>query len=276
VRRARMLAAVVSAGVLSLALTACDADDDRSYIPTPTVDNSYPQDRAEALRTASTTGVDYDDADNFAHLGMSESVSPGSNIGFPDTTAGSGRCTVGWVVASSDVPDDRYAVTTGHCTHVGDAAEVIAPVWEHRPIGKTTQSSYTGTNTLKEEEDYALVSLTGGDVPSDNETNIRGLKLGGVKPLDWVTATEPYMCVLAQSGLSCGLFKASTNPATFTMSADTEKGDSGGAVWAYDPDDPTTIYAVGILQGTLEKKPRTAIVKPLQPILDQFDLTLAK
>ena len=107
---------------------------------------------------------------------------------------------------------------------------------------------------------------------SDEPVEIRGYA-----DASWLSANQPYMCRLGfRTGLSCGSYEEITNEYTVTFANITDHGDSGGVIWAFDPNDSSqkNIYAVAVNSYTSEYDATTVGGKLIEPVMTDFDLTI--
>lgn len=196
---------------------------------------------------------------DFQYLSTPKRIMPGAMYAIERANGDVGFCSFGWMAR---LPSDRqhvYNITAGHCGDRGDKVYLPVNGQQDRssfvPIGVFVVQSFD-EKTAETGDDYAVIRFDPGVTQYiDASPNITALgdstiELVGVMASDQLAKSKPYMCHLGfRSGLSCGPFREMTTSTNVVFESITDHGDSGGVVWAFDPDDPsmTKIYAAAIV-----------------------------
>ena len=162
-----------------------------------------------------------------------------------DGSGGQGTCSFGWMVRPEGNNSRLLNLTAGHCGDVGDKI----------------YSDYFGYTS-------ATPSVSMGSTQ---------VEVKGWAGKHWLEENQPYMCRLGfRSGLSCGNLQQMTNDISMTYVAISDHGDSGGAVWAFDPSDSsqTSIYAVGVTSWLRYEDAATAGAKTVESVMNPQNLKI--
>lgn len=197
-----------------------------------------------------------------------DGVYPGSGY-FVDSAEGVGQCSTGWIVGTDQEPDKTYMLTAGHCGEVGDRAyfndpdtDTLVDIGEF--VWKERDSKVGGL-------DYGLIELYGdydlfSGIPVDDS-----MQISGWRGADWVKENKPYTCRIgARMGLSCGEYIELESDYVYRYENISNSGDSGGAVWAQDPDTGLW-YAVGVTSFIDQKDGTNAGSVTIEPVMEHFD-----
>ncbi|MDN5724184.1 MAG: S1 family peptidase [Corynebacterium sp.] len=186
----------------------------------------------------------YRNSADFQFLDTDGTLAPGAKY-IVDGSGGQGNCSFGWMVHPEGDNSRLLNLTAGHCGDVGDKI----------------YSDYFG---------YA--SATPSVSMGSTQVEVKGWA-----GKDWLEENQPYMCRLGfRSGLSCGNFQQMTNDISMTYDAISDHGDSGGAVWAFDPSDSsqTSIYAVGVTSWLRYEDAATAGAKTVESVMNAQNLKI--
>lgn len=105
----------------------------------------------------------------------------------------------------------------------------------------------------------------------------KSVQIRGYADASWLVANEPYMCRLGvRTGLSCGYFEEITNQYTVTFANITDQGDSGGVIWAFDPQDWSiqNIYAAPVNTYDNDYAATMAGGKLVEPVITDFSFAI--
>ncbi|CUU66594.1 hypothetical protein ACTXKQ_09350 [Corynebacterium variabile] len=307
-------AALAAAAGLALTLTACDGEDN-SASPTPedvvvtvteTAERPAPTKTTEesiaelpsptrspsaqsadsALGNTPRSAADIAErpqerpilrnSKDFDFLEFGDYLEPGAKYHTDD-----GSCSFGWLVGMES-GGPTSSLTAGHCGNVGDTVYVDTSSGDTIPVGEFIWQAFDGEANIGTGNDYAIIrfyddvlyatlgtpEVTFDDVP---------VELAGWRDAAWLEQNKPYMCRLGyRSGLSCGTFQEMTNSNTVMFDNISDHGDSGGAIWAVDPADPTgsKIYAVAVNSFGNENDATSAGGKTIDQVMGHFDLTI--
>ena len=202
----------------------------------------------------------YQNSRDFRFLEYGGTIEPGAMYIVKHRDGSAGKCSFGWMVGQKGRVFD---LTAGHCGQVGDKVYVQKDGADPVNVGEIVWQEFNGSgqgngrgsrSDIGVGPDYALIEFYSNYVKYVQATPsvaLAGmpLKLGGWKDADWLKQNRPYMCLFGwRTGLACSEFVQLTSQYTIRFEGQLDSGDSGGAVWAFDPSDPTasTIYAVAI------------------------------
>lgn len=216
--------------------------DGNSGSPDPSISTSSPgvQESPVIARERKV----YRNSADFQFLDTDGTLAPGAKY-IVDGSGGQGTCSFGWMVHPEGNNSRLLNLTAGHCGDVGDKI----------------YSDYFG---------YA--SATPSVSMGSTQVEVKGWA-----GKHWLEENQPYMCRLGfRSGLSCGNFQQMTNDISMTYDAISDHGDSGGAVWAFDPSDSsqTSIYAVGVTSWLRYEDAATAGAKTVESVMNPQNLKI--
>ncbi|MFH0411462.1 hypothetical protein ACG98H_05915 [Corynebacterium sp. L4756] len=221
----------------------------------------------------------YRNSSKFRDLETAGYMEPGASyLTWKNTADRWGQCSFGWWVGNDT---KIYNLTAGHCGEVGDKVYVDTSGGEQVHIGEFVYSAYD-EGALVSGPDYGLIEIH-PDYFSYVVTNPRvsmsdsPVRLQGVARTEWLESAKPYMCRLGfRSGLSCGSYEEMVNHYTVKFANITDHGDSGGAIWAFDPRDSTQteIWAVAVNSYGSDYDATFAAGKVIEPVMDEFDLKI--
>lgn len=216
--------------------------DGNSGSPDPSISTSSPGVQ-ESPAIARERKV-YRNSADFQFLDTDGTLAPGAKY-IVDGSGGQRTCSFGWMVHPEGDNSRLLNLTAGHCGDVGDKI----------------YSDYFG---------YA--SATPSVSMGSTQVEVKGWA-----GKDWLEENQPYMRRLGfRSGLSCGNFQQMTNDISMTYDAISDLGDSGGAVWAFDPSDSlqTLIYAVGVTSWLRYEDAATAGAKTVESVMNAQNLKI--
>lgn len=183
-----------------------------------------------------------------------------------------GNCSFGWWVFDEQEPDRHYMTTAGHCGEVGDQVLIEDQQGNSYHVGTFVWSQYESATS-----DHALIELSVSPEYVAGTPPVEGVRLAGVAGLDWLEQVKPTVCRLGyRTGMSCGQFRTSEGPLSFRYDGITDHGDSGGAIWAVDPQDPSKIWAVGMAAYMFSADATNAGGSALAPMTAEFGLTIVE
>ncbi len=218
--------------------------DGNSGSPDPSISTSSPGVQ-ESPAIARERKVHRNSAD-FQFLDTDGTLAPPPGAKYiVDGSGGQGNCSFGWMVHPEGDNSRLLNLTAGHCGDVGDKI----------------YSDYFG---------YA--SATPSVSMGSTQVEVKGWA-----GKDWLEENQPYMRRLGfRSGFSCGNLQQMTNDISTTYDAISDHGDSGGAVWAFDPSDSsqTSIYAVGVTSWLRYEDAATAGAKTVESVMNTQNLKI--
>ena len=171
-----------------------------------------------------------------------------------------GRCTAGF--AADDADGNHYFLTSGHCD---DHDGALWTYGDGLPLGYITASERDG-----DVKDAAIIQLS-PDVPAPDGHP------GGAYPVrDVLTAAQlevglPFCKTGAVTGETCGRI-TNIDGDVVEASVYSLEGDSGSPGFVKNPDG--TVSAVGILMSSPEGDDNTTYFALVDPLLDQWGLTI--
>lgn len=189
-----------------------------------------------------------------------------------------GSCSFGWFVGTNT---QIYNLTAGHCGEVGDAVYVHTSGRDPVYVGEFVHSDFDDAK-ISSGPDYGLIQIESryfDNVVTNPRVSMSGepVEIRGYADASWLSANQPYMCRLGfRTGLSCGSYEEITDEYTVTFANITDHGDSGGVIWAFDPNDSSqkNIYAIAVNSYTSEYDATTVGGKLIEPVMTDFDLTI--
>ncbi|WP_130840555.1 trypsin-like serine protease [Corynebacterium neomassiliense] len=220
-------------------------------------------------------------SEDFAFLENPAYLEPGARYFVEHRNGEVSNCSFGWMT-SYPQQNRTFNLTAGHCGDKGDVVYVETDSGETAPVGEFVWQAYDGEEVIESGNDYALIefySRFDTAVLGTRSVQFSGnsVQLAGWRDGNWLRQNNPYMCRLGyRSGLSCGSFTEMQNANTVLFDNISDHGDSGGAVWAFDPSDPTgsNIYAVAVNSFGSESDATHAGGKTIAPVMEHFDLTI--
>jgi hypothetical protein len=211
-------------------------------------------------------------------LPPTSALEPGAGIyiDYPDGSGGMG-CTAGFLVRTST--GQHGLLTAGHCNRDRKPSKVtmnLAGILPYATLGTFDRTVVEGPRT--DEHDIGLITLDGEDIPQ-NSSIAASLPVSGVTTDLWVGQQ------LCKYGMStgqeeCGPILDITD-SKVVFAAAGQCGDSGGPVYAVQPDG--TASAVGIdIRGGNPRNPKAGCSAPakfsvaelVQPWLRKWNLTV--
>lgn len=237
-------------------------------------------DRIEADTSAVEDRKIYRDSESYAYLDTSSYIEPGMKY-YVDTAEGIGQCSFGWTVEFKDDPGILYNLTAGHCGDVGDKVYV-----DLDQTGDPSRYIHVGTfawqlyDEQTMDDDYSMIQFLDG--AERFMTGTPNLLIGGEQgELDllgwedaaWLEKTKPYMCRLGyRSGLSCGNYQEMVGHNEVAFDNITDHGDSGGVIWAFDPEDASGrgIRAVAITSWGTSEDATTTVGQTIDRVMELF------
>lgn len=262
---------MATATVAALVLSSCSDTDPAT--PTPTLSAAEQQQKIDITNAVAAT-EDYTGATDDGSLTYTDSLSPGAKIAVQRADGAEKSCSIGWIVTSPALDNGRGILTAGHCGGVGDQVTIKKRDRSTLQIGSIVRQELSPDDPGVG-EDYALIELTAaaaGEISTDVSPEMQPVEQ---KDMSWVEENKPYICARGFHQITCGAYARPGVGKMFFSRGETESGDSGGAVWAIDPADKNTAYAIGIIRGTSGTEENQIAVKPIDDILGQWDLELA-
>lgn len=177
-------------------------------------------------------------------------------------------CTAGWFVGQEK---RRFIITAGHCGSVGDE------------FGMMTDSGLQSFgNMLESEVNYVTNTEVGTDIGLIEINPESGIHWTAEPPTgkikDWlelpyIEHDKPTLCSLgATSGLSCGAYLETAQGGQFFINTIADFGDSGGPVYAVEPDGDMLAVAI-VSRGSDYDKTRNGVMS-IQPLMEKWDLQM--
>lgn len=199
---------------------------------------------------------------------------PGARYIMDSPSGQGGECSFGWWVFDESQPDRHFIMTAGHCGNEGDNVYIETSSGETVPVGQFVWSDFqeNGNTPI----DYALIELTIDPQYVSGTPPLEGMQLAGYADGSWLQQANPYICRLGyRTGLSCGQFRELTSDYAFAYDGIVDHGDSGGPVYAIDPQDNSKMYAVGVTSFMFAQDATNSGAATIAPIMEDFGLTLA-
>lgn len=190
---------------------------------------------------------------SFTYLENPQHMEPGARYVTVDSAGNYSQCSFGWFTKLTNTRDRIFNLTAGHCGNPGDSVYLVNHSGKTK-IGEFVWNAYNGEQTISTGNDYGIIEIYPKyaqyiDATPNVSFNNRDVTLVGYRDATWLAANRPRICRLGyRTGLSCGDYRGITNGRTLNYTNISDKGDSGGAIWAMDPADPTgtKIYAVAV------------------------------
>lgn len=213
-------------------------------VPPPTVPKADPQRLDPQNNGAGRAGRDdnlgilYHNRQDWLFLEAPGKIVPGGRI---YNTRTGGYCSTGFI-ASRD--NRAFIVTAGHCGNVGDQFLVEDSYGGQLVIGEMVESFVEGSSTAITGADIGLIELYDEAKPHVDAALPLNEKLQG-----WITPQEAAkrdmtICRLGSTtGYSCGVMVGVEGAGQFSFRNIVDRGDSGGAIFAYDSSGP---WALGV------------------------------
>ncbi len=199
-----------------------------------------------------------------------QGVYPGSGY-VVETAEGYGQCSTGWIVTPDEQQTEIYMLTAGHCGSVGDQVYFPDSNGDLVPVGEFV---WVEEPVEVGDPDYALIDITNAPswvsaIPVDSS-----MQISGWRGAEWVREKKPYTCRIgARMGLSCGEFIEMQSDYLYRYENISNSGDSGGAVWAQDPDTGKW-YAVGVTSFIQMDDSTNAGAVTIEPVMEHFELKI--
>lgn len=288
--RSRFLVCLVLAVVAALTLTACSDGPTR-----PRAKSAASGDKSESADAGSPNSSEdaerqkiLRDSTAYEHLSTPDIIEPGAKY-VVDGAEGVGTCSVGWIVRSKKDPAVTYILTAGHCGKKGETVYIdpkdSGDLKNAIPIGKFVWSDFE-EQELVAGPDYALIQLDPKVATEEYMTGTprvsvnRGqpIELVGGQDVAWLTKTKPFMCRLGwRSGITCGTYLEMIGELTVVFKGITDKGDSGGVIFAFDPSDPagSKVFAVAVTSWVnFAEAADETNGKVIDPVMEKWGLSL--
>lgn len=216
----------------------------------------------------------YRNSQGWEFLENSALIAPGARFlvkGADDSTS---SCSFAWWVYNKDEPRRHYITSAGHCGNKGDNVYVEDEKGKFYKVGQFVWRSYD-PEAKNNRTDHALIELTVNPKNVYGTPMLKGAELAGWASPQWLEQEQPRICRLGyRSGLSCGPYKETVGSYMFGFGNISDHGDSGGAVWAVDPENPNRIYAVGMTSYGFSHDAISNGAAALSPLIKQFNLTI--
>ena len=266
-------------------------DDAPSNTPAPTLQDNSTSESLGSTKRGSASQMDersveqrkiFRDSETFSYLNEKGGIQPGSKYIIQHADGSSGSCSFGWTVGPKNDRSEIYNLTAGHCGKTGDKVYAFTEQGESVHVGQFVMSQYDETSeALSSGRDYALIKFNSNAINIPGTPNVTAggspLKLAGWTDSQWLEENNPYICRMGwRSGLSCGQFQKMVSDTTMVYDNISDRGDSGGVIWAVDPKDPsqTTIYAVGVASFLTMTDATSAGGKVIGPVMEENNLTI--
>lgn len=204
-------------------------------------------------------------------------VRPGAKYYVKRANGDIGFCSFGWWVRDKEDKSRHYNLTAGHCGEKGDRVFIRTKEDRMIEVGRFVWSEHPSDKELGTSPDQGLIELTIDPKYVSGTPTIKDIELHGWAETRWLEDNNPYICRLGwRSGLSCGQYQEMINEHNFYYDNIQDHGDSGGAVWAYHPEDNTKILAVGVASHGSDADATRAGAAAIAPTLERFNLTILK
>ena len=183
-------------------------------------------------------GILYHNRQDWVFLEAPGAVMPGGRIYNAD---GGNYCSTGFITSQGD---RVFIVTAGHCGAVGHRFYITDPSGNRLTIGEMVESYVEGNDVHIEGADIGLIEIYDEAKPYVDSALPMNEKLQG-----WLTPQEAQrrnmaICRLGSTtGYSCGTFVSIEPAGQFYYRNITDRGDSGGAIFAYDQ---SGVWALGV------------------------------
>ncbi|SMY01472.1 hypothetical protein BSP109_03284 [Brevibacterium sp. Mu109] len=299
-------ALVLSAAMI---LTACTSGSSEGPAaedtPESTFDDQPSEDDLDQLGEGPRDQADIDASDiqdmnpvrdsaSYDYLETPNMIEPGARYVTIGSDGQMGNCSFGWIVRERTAPDTTYNLTAGHCGNPGDAV-AIDPVGNDDPadmfqVGEFVWQQFTpsedgGISETEPLDDYALIEFYPEYAVPELMTGtpnfaLHGaqdeLTLGGYCDAALFEDNVPMVGRIGyRNGLSIGPFQEMRDSNVVTFSGIADQGDSGGAIWAFDPnDDPSFICAVAVTSYIDFEDATVATGVTVDKVMEQLDLEI--
>lgn len=230
------------------------------------------------------------DSEHYEYLETPPIIEPGAKYFSISEDGEMGMCSLGWMVQQEGDESRTYNLTAGHCGNPGDIV-ALDTVGNEDPadmveIGQFIWQDFDET-AEESLDDYALIEFAPQYVDPEIMTGTPDYRLHGEDKdlnlagfLDTSDLADEYLELLSfgrlgfRNGLSIGPYKERPVDNAVTFGGIADHGDSGGAVWAFDPEDPTTIYAVGVTSYIDFDDSSIATGATIDKVMEELDLVI--
>mgnify|MGYP002715106945 CR=1 FL=1 len=184
-------------------------------------------------------GIYYHNRENFRFLEQPGKIVPGGRI--YNTRKNSG-CSTGFI-ASRD--NRAFIITAGHCGDIGDQFVVQDRQGNTLLLGEMVESYVEQSGEAITGADIGLIELYDDAKQHVDSSLPVNAKIQGVISPAEAAQREMAICRLgATTGYSCGVFVDEDQAGQFHFRNISDRGDSGGAIFAFDG---TNAYALGVV-----------------------------
>jgi len=183
-------------------------------------------------------------------------------------TNGKGLCPFGGFAIDPDRPSTLYNVTAEHCGQVGDPVYLQDSQGQDVLVGEFVAS--TG-DALDDGEDWAVIELFYG--ADDYQPTVENVEIAGWVPDEELREGNMVCSLGYRSGVTCGEFVEPIGDHSFLAIGIRDHGDSGGPVWAVDPNDGS-MWAVGVTSWGRVDDAIGSRYASIQPAMDKYGLKL--
>lgn len=206
----------------------------------------------------------YRNSKDYEFLSEGGRIVPGAKY---STKAGS--CSFGWFVEVPNGDGRIFNLTAGHCGNAGDAVYVRGSGGRDFRVGTFVETFYDRSAG----QDWALIDMSVRPDAFNPPVEISMVELRGIDELDTFGG---YVCALGwRSGLTCGDYSKKVGDYLFEHHGIRDHGDSGGAVWVYEPrSDPA--HAVGVVSAVVPADAAVSYSNSVSPALKKFGVTLLR
>lgn len=216
----------------------------------------------------------YRNSEGWEFLEYPPRVMPGGRFIVETADGSTSYCSFGWWVFNKDNPKRHYMTSAGHCGNKGDRVYIQDKNGKFYEVGKFVWSLNDKSNP-EEQLDHALIELTVDPKYVQGTPPLKEAKLAGWASMKWLEENQPRICRLGyRSGLSCGSYRGVAGYYMFMYDNISDHGDSGGAIWAQNPDNPNEIYAVGMTSYGFPYDATSAGAAALAPVMNEFGFTV--
>lgn len=278
---------------------SAESVEDSTEAPQPTTSSASPNTSSSPSSSATTNSrsgtaaqsatVDdgqvqqrkvFRDSESFAYLDERGGVQPGAKYVIERADGTAGSCSFGWSVGPKNDTSKLYNLTAGHCGEVGDKVFAFNSNGQRVQVGQFVMSQLDGTKeSIGPGADYALISFNSNVTNAVGTPSVafdgRQVNLAGWAGADWLQQNRPYMCRIGyRSGLSCGNYQDMASAMSVMFDNISDHGDSGGAIFALDPTDQNTVYAVAVNSYGNNSDATSAGGKIIEPMMNEYDLQI--
>lgn len=179
------------------------------------------------------------------------------------------RCSTGFIASTGN---RAFIVTAGHCGDVGDQFYIQDAQGGNMMIGEMVESYVERSGNSIAGADIGLIEIYDDAKPYVDSALPMDQQLKG-----WITPEEAQrrnmgICRLGSTtGYSCGVFVSVEPAGQFYFRNISDRGDSGGAIFAYDD---SGVWALGVMSRGSDHNPTLAGGMEIAGAMQYWGLTL--